>query len=226
MILRRKLTNNADNNDILLLQRKDSAEICVSEMQNKVVSNKKFNKVSFCSEVIMTETLHHKNYSKEEKLSCWYNTYDFSAMRKEYQEILRLAISGEIHQRDENETGREYCLRGLEHRLVERSEERKSMRLHGRMLVFNEQAVQMQQGTRDAEAIAEEYTLLSEQCAFEAYNIGLMDEVDAFNDESSARKARISIDPEKKRAQRASYFSNLFLARGESLRNYLSCTDL
>mmetsp|Transcript_22942 Transcript_22942/g.34803 ORF Transcript_22942/g.34803 Transcript_22942/m.34803 type:complete len:222 (-) Transcript_22942:1985-2650(-) len=221
MITPRTLTSMA-NKDFLSLRRKDSAEISVDGMQSKAI-RKTIKKVTFFPEVIMTETLHHKNYSKDERQSCWYSKSEYSTIKREFQETLKLVVSGKLDQRDDNDTERGHCLRGLEIRLFERSVERQSMRAQGRMLVFREQKIQEEQGITNDEAIAEEYTLLSKQCAFEAYNTGLMDEVDAF---SNGSRIRINMEEKKRTSQQTSYFSNLFLTQGESLRNYLSCTDL
>eukprot|EP00546_Thalassionema_frauenfeldii_P006977 CAMPEP_0178922582 /NCGR_PEP_ID=MMETSP0786-20121207/16239_1 /TAXON_ID=186022 /ORGANISM="Thalassionema frauenfeldii, Strain CCMP 1798" /LENGTH=159 /DNA_ID=CAMNT_0020596973 /DNA_START=125 /DNA_END=600 /DNA_ORIENTATION=- len=159
----------------------------------------------------MTETLHHKNYSKDERQSCWYSKSEYSTIKREFQETLKLVVSGKLDQRDDNDTERGHCLRGLEIRLFERSVERQSMRAQGRMLVFREQKIQEEQGITNDEAIAEEYTLLSKQCAFEAYNTGLMDEVDAF---SNGSRIRINMEEKKRTSQQTSYFSNLFLTQG------------
>lgn len=221
MIIRRAITSIA-NEDLFSLRRKDSAEISVDGIKKKAI-RKSIKKVTFFPEVVMTETLHHKNYSKEERQSYWYSKADYSRIKREFQETLKLVVSGELDQRDDNDAEREHCLRGLEIRLFERSMERKEVRAKGRMLVFIEQKIQEEQGITNDEAIAEEYTLLSKQCAFEAYNTGLMDEVDAF---SNGLGIRINPEEKKRTTQRTSYFSNLFQTQGESFRNYLSCTDI
>ena len=46
-------------------------------------------KVSFCYLVDVIETLHHRNYTKEEMLKSWYSKSDYKRMEEEFEEESR-----------------------------------------------------------------------------------------------------------------------------------------
>jgi len=179
------------------LEGRDSAEIFVNECDkeknlHRTIHNekdKKQNKVSFCPEVMMTEVIHHKNYTEGEKMRCWYLKSEQVQMRKEFQQAVQLMEADELEQKEHEDN--EYCSRGLENFVVKRALERRKVIKAARREVFREQVIQRnfqevgggkEQGIiRNAEeAIAARYILFSNYCAFKAYNVGLRDEVTAF----------------------------------------------
>lgn len=185
------------------VELKDSTEISLNGPQEKVVPSTKeggenTNNVSFCSEVIMIETLHHKNYSETEKKNCWNSKEDLAKMRKEYTSTLKWMKENECRQ--DNSFEQEHCFRGLEFRILDRAIQRKHIRTEAWMAVFQEQAAQIHQGVRNDDVIAARYFLISRPCAFEAYNIGLADEIEAFRDDD-ALKCRTSQEYEGLKTQ-------------------------
>jgi len=173
------------------VESKDSAEISVNGLQEKAVQSTKqraenANKVSFCPEVIMTETLHHKNYSETERANCWNSKEDLAKTRQGYIRTLKWMKENEFRQ--DNSFDQEHCLRGLEFRILDRATQRKNTKTEAWLVVFQEQAAQRHQGVRNDDVIAARYFLISLPCAFEAYNIGLADEIEAFRDDASLKR--------------------------------------
>eukprot|EP00548_Thalassiothrix_antarctica_P018378 CAMPEP_0194195856 /NCGR_PEP_ID=MMETSP0154-20130528/76357_1 /TAXON_ID=1049557 /ORGANISM="Thalassiothrix antarctica, Strain L6-D1" /LENGTH=146 /DNA_ID=CAMNT_0038920411 /DNA_START=418 /DNA_END=854 /DNA_ORIENTATION=- len=70
-----------------------------------------------------------------------------------------------------------YSFRGLENRI--NSSKRKLVREGARSSVF--QQIQTRNDDDEPASIAEQYCHYAKQCAFEAYDMGLMDEVEAFH---------------------------------------------
>jgi len=245
------------NNAIRRLEKKYSAEIPVNEYEKRndvhtTFCNRKDerenNRVSFCPEVNMTEILHHKNYTKEEKSRCWYIKYDYVKTKKKLQRIIQLTNTGELEQQEEDND--EHYSRGLENHLFERAFERKVIREEARKAVLQEQELQRrrqfeegQEVIKDAaEAIAARCILFSKQCAFEAYNMGLMDEVEAFriSDLKRMNKTTMIINERRKitrhyllgekklRRKAQEYegqfsFPSFFWQQSEKFQSYLSC---
>eukprot|EP00546_Thalassionema_frauenfeldii_P000715 CAMPEP_0178938772 /NCGR_PEP_ID=MMETSP0786-20121207/26515_1 /TAXON_ID=186022 /ORGANISM="Thalassionema frauenfeldii, Strain CCMP 1798" /LENGTH=239 /DNA_ID=CAMNT_0020617525 /DNA_START=6 /DNA_END=726 /DNA_ORIENTATION=+ len=170
----------------------DSAEMSVDESQAKVFQTmtqiherRRRKVVSFFPEVIMTETLHHKNYSDTERAACWYSKEDFAEARREYTRTLKLKKEqkeNEFRQDEEN------CFRGLEFRILDRAIQRRNTRTDAWMAVFHEQAAQRHKGVRNEDVIAARYFLISRACAFEAYNTGIQDEIEAFRNDDSLKQ--------------------------------------
>jgi len=230
-----------NQNPLLQLETKDPAEISMGYNQ------KKAKRVSFCSEVIVTETLHHKNYTKKEKMKCWYIKSDFSQIKKGFLPTIELMEAGEPEQQ-------EHCFRGLENRIIKRALERREIRKEARRAVFREEEFQRiykegeegQALMSDAdEAIAARYIIFSKYSAFEAYNMGLMDEVEAFRiaeirqertiatlvtNETKALLKNYTLGGKKRRRESQQHNSRLplsflFREHGRSFQSYLSCTS-
>jgi len=170
------------------LERKDSAEIAVNK-QEKTRENQQRDVtkvVSFNSEVLITDTLHRKNYTEKEKSDYWYIKSRFTNTKKSLHRVMQLMMADKF----ERQNFDTHFFPGLEsHQSFKGLLERRKLRKEAIKAVFEEQELQHrsmeeEKGTikqeRIEEAIAARYLLFSKQCAFEAYNLGLMDEVEAF----------------------------------------------
>merc|ERR1712003_458254 len=89
-------------------------------------------KVSFCPNVSMIQTLHHKNYTRRERKNCWYKKSDFVEWKKDSQPTVNLMKAGESE-------GEGHCFRGLEHRVVTRARERRKIRMDAWRCIFKKQ---------------------------------------------------------------------------------------
>eukprot|EP00548_Thalassiothrix_antarctica_P006115 CAMPEP_0194133442 /NCGR_PEP_ID=MMETSP0152-20130528/3618_1 /TAXON_ID=1049557 /ORGANISM="Thalassiothrix antarctica, Strain L6-D1" /LENGTH=210 /DNA_ID=CAMNT_0038828761 /DNA_START=25 /DNA_END=657 /DNA_ORIENTATION=+ len=150
--------------------------------------------VSFCAEVVVTEVLHHGNYTAEEKTSCWYLKSDFDQMKKEYrQRTKELIQSGRLNQQQQQEEQKDnesndddYCFRGLETLVRSRGFKKKQIRKQAWWSVFYEQEMHrrycFQQGRNEfaSHAIANRYGCYGRHCAYEAYKLGIQDAKEAF----------------------------------------------
>jgi len=216
------------------IEKKDSAEI------PRCNSLKKVKRVSFYPMAMVIQTLHHKNYTKGEKIKCWYIKSDFDQMKIDFSPTIELMEAGETEQQ-------EHCFRGLENRIVQRLLERKAMRKEALKAVFQEECFQSfhrknkkgeSSGISSAEAIAVQYTIFSKYSAFEAYNIGLLDEVEAFriaNLEENRETETIyedcildEVETENRQKDHNSMFPLSFLSQGQSsicFPSHLLCTS-
>mmetsp|Transcript_30523 Transcript_30523/g.33812 ORF Transcript_30523/g.33812 Transcript_30523/m.33812 type:complete len:152 (+) Transcript_30523:70-525(+) len=75
-------TNNNSNNDY---DKNGKSKHKVSTFMMKMMPNRTKKKVSFCYLVDVIETLHHMNYSKEERLKSWYSKSDYDRMELEFK---------------------------------------------------------------------------------------------------------------------------------------------
>mmetsp|Transcript_4260 Transcript_4260/g.4942 ORF Transcript_4260/g.4942 Transcript_4260/m.4942 type:complete len:253 (+) Transcript_4260:93-851(+) len=195
------IERNQNSNLILVnMERKESPEMsikriayetpeesvcCLRDEDARILTRRK--RVFFYPEVIMIETLHHKNYTKEEKLRCWYtkSTIDSDSMemKKELQRTVQLmkrimnspeyTLEGsERHSKDQ------YTFRGLENRI--NPSKRKLIRKEARNAVFQQKQTRNDDDGDRTVSISERYSHYTKQCAFEASATGLKDEVEAF----------------------------------------------
>jgi len=180
----------------LHIERKDSAEMSVENERTKKNPKKR---VSFAHDVIEIGTLHHRNYTTEERFNSWYIKPDILRMRQNYH--------FEIKEKE-----------------IERILERKRMRKASRKAVMEEQQriivqesliMHIEEGCcllrREnneiilvEEAIASSYVVFSKYCAFEAYNRGLSVEIEAFattsryNNHADGRDMKVRLKSRRK----------------------------
>jgi len=191
--------------DVLIAERQDSADIFAEDSQShqKIIiptSNNEEKKVSFSSKIpAIIETMHHTDYTEEEKLRCWYCKADLIQMKREFHVCIKLKekkkeSSERLEQQEQKyRHNREHCNNkeqyfgssqvDLENNTSERIVQRRIFRTEAWRAVLQEQGMQMNRGLKNVGAIAARYTLVSKQCAFEAYNTGLTDEVEAFRND-------------------------------------------
>jgi len=209
--------------------------------ERKEIHNRK-RKISFYPEVIMTETLHHNNYTMEEKIRCWYNREDYVQIKREFKqtvELMEKKEAGGIPAKQQEE----HCFRGLENRMYERSLARKRNRKKSQGAVFKGQEIrrqhleskkeeeQLMRDETEEEAVATRYNFYSKHCALEAYNMGLLDEAEVFNGEKSKQEKVPKKDYNETRTRRkkpqqqqwVSIFSSTFRRKHcESFEGYSS----
>jgi len=223
-------------NTTMLLERKDSAEMSVNNdyyNDEKNINSRKKN-VSFYPEVVMIETLHHKNYTPKEKIRCWYNKEDFVQIKKEAKRVLELIKAGGIP-KDQHD---KYCFRGLENRIYQRNFAKKRNRTEARRVVLEKQETHRQNPESEEkeqlirycseeEIIATKYSLCSQHCAREACNMGFMDQLEAFK-EDTLKDDYVEIKTRRKKLQQqqqqqwVSIFSGILRKHCVTFRNYLS----
>jgi len=140
-------------------------------------------KVTFSCTVEVTEILHYKEYTREEKKSCWYTLRDIARIKERNVHIAKLFRENKKEEQVSlllNDDDEEECSRGLEHRVVPGGG-RKNVRDAARAMVLNEQRNQqkMQESVRNPTMIAERYRTISRSCEIKAYRTGLMDQIQA-----------------------------------------------
>eukprot|EP00546_Thalassionema_frauenfeldii_P008303 CAMPEP_0178916284 /NCGR_PEP_ID=MMETSP0786-20121207/12534_1 /TAXON_ID=186022 /ORGANISM="Thalassionema frauenfeldii, Strain CCMP 1798" /LENGTH=126 /DNA_ID=CAMNT_0020589563 /DNA_START=87 /DNA_END=467 /DNA_ORIENTATION=+ len=123
----------------------------------------------------MTETLHHVDYTSEEKDDCWYNLKDIAQMK---EDNIRTVKIFRVRGQDNTSNNDDCCCRGLEHRII-RDYERKQIRDTARATVITEQSRQLKAKKRNPLEIAQRYKSISSSCEIRAYQNGLMDAIEA-----------------------------------------------
>eukprot|EP00547_Thalassionema_nitzschioides_P004633 CAMPEP_0194211616 /NCGR_PEP_ID=MMETSP0156-20130528/10701_1 /TAXON_ID=33649 /ORGANISM="Thalassionema nitzschioides, Strain L26-B" /LENGTH=190 /DNA_ID=CAMNT_0038939225 /DNA_START=4 /DNA_END=573 /DNA_ORIENTATION=- len=133
------------------------------------------NSVSFCDEVIMAGTLHHSEYSQEERQNYWYRKEEVFRMKQMDKPTIALMRAGALEQ----DTDR-HCIRGLENRLYSRAIERRRTRKIAQAAVLEEQCIQWREGYSSSDDIAACYKEATTQCGVRARALAVEDELDAF----------------------------------------------
>ena len=128
--------------------------------------------VSFGAFVSTYEIIHHKDLSKEEIKSAWYNREDMRQMKVQAKSDAKLI---ECNNGDDDDV----CKRGLESRTKSGMRRKKHNRTNAYAAVFLEIDYQEDEGTFDEEAIADAYFMYSDQCQVSAQIIGKQDEIEA-----------------------------------------------
>lgn len=143
----------------------------------KPIIQKKIRKVAFSKTVIVTGILHNKDYTPEEKKSCWYSATDQRRMKEECAHTVQLFRNQRHCQQDEHRDDQDHhplCCRGLENR-INPDYRRKNTRDAARAMVLSEQ----RKGVKDLEILANRYRTISSSCEIKAYRMGLMDQIHA-----------------------------------------------
>lgn len=147
-------------------------------------SSKSRKIVSFCTQVTMTETLHHVDYTSEEKQDCWYTLKDIAQMKEDNTRTVKI-----FRERGQDNTSNDddCCCRGLEHRIIP-NYGRKHTRDTARAMVITEQRRQLKAKKKNPLEIAQRYKSISSSCEIKAYQNGLMDAIQANVPSSEAMK--------------------------------------
>lgn len=136
--------------------------------------------VLFCEEVVMSEILHHMNYTEDEKEHYWYTASEL--MESNYSKEIAVNLFKEGILKTDT---KEFSLRGIEHRTIDTGRSRR--RDTARLAVLNEQQHQRSRGFSNPEAIMACYVAANEPCRIKARKHGMMDEIAVFGVESTAQ---------------------------------------
>ena len=119
----------------------------------------------------VTEVLHIKDYSWEERNACWFNRHDMKFFKKDAKVGATLWMMGGL----EHDT-KDYCKRGLEWRTPEGSKKRRQTRLNAIVAVLKEQEEMLDDlGYVADEELAQVYHNFTIQSRIEATTRGVMD---------------------------------------------------
>ena len=111
-----------------------------------------------------------KNY----KSLFWYNQYDYLRTRKQERITVALMARGMLSPDDPD-----HCFRGLEQRIKPGRRERNKNRFLAALTVILEQDRQYFESVHDEQILAKLYSNVTGQCAYEAYERGLADRLEA-----------------------------------------------
>lgn len=161
----------------LCIERKDSAEISVENEGSKKNPKKR---VSFASNVMEIETLHHADYTTEERFRSWYFKADILQMRQDFNYGNK---KKEIERISERKRMRKASRKAV-------MEEQQRIKLREKIIIHHDDGCCLLQRKNNEiilveEAIASSYVVFSKYCAFEAYNRGLTVEIEVFTTTSN-----------------------------------------
>jgi len=139
---------------------------------NNSIKNDPPKMVSFDTDASLAVTLHHTEYTKEERANTWYSKADLVRIKRKRLPTLKLLRASKI----EKDT-KEHCIRGLECYIPARAVRKASNRIIAWGEVFHEQRLQSSKNAKDDEAIALAYQAKSITCQESARQVGILDEV-------------------------------------------------
>eukprot|EP00980_Cylindrotheca_fusiformis_P000887 scaffold233_cov81-Cylindrotheca_fusiformis.AAC.7 len=128
--------------------------------------------VSFYPKVGVVETIHFRNFTRQETHAYWFCKDEYHIIKQEIKHTLRL-----INQSNMDMDESCYCLRGLEHKMASNDGRKYRVRSDARDIVLDEQETQYDLGVRNDDMIREVYRMYSEACELEAYHKALEDEI-------------------------------------------------
>ncbi len=120
-------------------------------------------------------------YSGREINDCWYTANEFASFR------VNICTTVYLHRIDPSRIdGKEYTMRGVEHKAGQASCRRYSLRSRARSAVFDEQDFQEGIGEPSVERLAALYSAVAKDAILEALNLAALDQLDAFRYQSEA----------------------------------------
>ena len=120
---------------------------------------------------------HHEDFTQEEKAAAYYTSSELSQMKRNARTISRWLVKNEC---DKDPREPEFSIRGLESMVYDQVHRTKKHSRHlAAVAVFMEQEMQMSECWIDAEAIAEQYAIISKSSLERAQAQGEMDALDA-----------------------------------------------
>lgn len=126
--------------------------------------------VHFCRTITVRGTYHHRNYSRREKVACWYQPWELAERKKGcIKQIERWQNDGEDQTDDES-----YCSRGLESFEPMATRRKRKLRRKAQNTVFAKQYV----GADDM-IIAKDYLAVTSRSQMLANIVGLRDQLEA-----------------------------------------------
>jgi hypothetical protein len=128
------------------------------------------SKVCFYPRVRIQRITNRKNLDKQQVQDVWYSRDEFTAIRKECFDTIKLMKQNEVL-----EEGEGYCVRGLEYKTPDAYRERQHNKAEIRTIVFEEQEYQFENGMNDISWIAKLSEDQSRSCVKAAIAVGLQD---------------------------------------------------
>mmetsp|Transcript_27225 Transcript_27225/g.41176 ORF Transcript_27225/g.41176 Transcript_27225/m.41176 type:complete len:248 (-) Transcript_27225:244-987(-) len=120
-------------------------------------------------------TLHHSQYSNEEKRNCWYSKADYARAKRERQPILKFLKSNKENSAKQFYT-KELCIRGLESHAPKQGLRKSCYRMIAWAAVLEEQLQQSRAAIKDPDKISMLYRAASKKCEQLARVNGILDE--------------------------------------------------
>lgn len=121
------------------------------------------------------------DYSSEEIQDCWYTASEFSRFR------LDICTTVYLHKIDPSRIdGKEYTMRGVEHKMGDSSCRRYCLRSRARSAVLDEQDFQEGIGEPSAERLAALYSVAAKDAVLDALNLAALDQLEAFRYQNEA----------------------------------------
>jgi hypothetical protein len=130
--------------------------------------------VHFAPTMVIYETLALDDYTPQEVQACWWDSAEYASFRSTALVTIGLYRAGMLA--DEEQQQQQYCMRGIEGRLQETSQERYAARFSVNRAVFGEQYDQMCRGIRNPARIAELCQAVTWRSAVAAHEQALLDE--------------------------------------------------
>ena len=128
------------------------------------------NRVQFAPNVQVYSTIHHSEYSPEERSNTWINAADVEAMKQERKACLRIMEKTNPMVDDE-----QHYFRGLEGKTQEGFKRKRFNFVDACMTVLDEQSDQLDYGKPDPDAIARAYAATTVSCVETARQRGIFD---------------------------------------------------
>mmetsp|Transcript_18574 Transcript_18574/g.28082 ORF Transcript_18574/g.28082 Transcript_18574/m.28082 type:complete len:231 (-) Transcript_18574:279-971(-) len=176
----RILVRRSSSDDIMLESNDEFLNKSFDEDSHQTNKDHRLKHVSFCEEVVMSEILHHRNYTEDERAHYWYTASEL--MESNYSKEISVNLFKEGILKTDT---KEFSLRGIEHRTIDTGKRRR--RDKTRLAVLKEQQYQRSQGFSNPEAVMACYVAANEPCRIKARRYGMMDEIAVFGVESTAR---------------------------------------
>lgn len=140
-------------------------------------------RVTFAAETHITEVIHVKDFSDEERSAAWYSRSDLRMIKEEAKRTAYL---------DRAENPLE-CFRGLEAKTATGARLKRQKRIDARAAVFFEQEMQECDGYSDPEAIADLYFEHTESSQVEAQMLAIRDAAEVTSDAQVLKMADIDL---------------------------------
>jgi hypothetical protein len=119
---------------------------------------------------------HHTDFTAEEKDAAFYTGQDFSEMKHELRVVARWLVNNNCDTTGEAD----FSIRGMESKVYDQvSRTKKHSRRLAAAAVFMEQEMQVSEANIDHDAIAEEYSLITDSSQQRAHLRGVSDAVEA-----------------------------------------------
>jgi hypothetical protein len=118
-------------------------------------------------------------YSEEEIGDCWYTASEFVGFRQD------ICTTVYLHKIEKSRIdGKEYTMRGVEHKVEGASSRRSSFRSRAKSAVLEEQDFQDGLGESSVDLVAAAYSRVANDAVFDALNLAALDQLESFRYQS------------------------------------------